>query len=40
MGYSKQLMDQKKISEWLQTAPLTILNFLLTIKISYFLFFT
>ena len=30
----------KKISELLQTASLTILNFLLTIKISYFLFFT
>ena len=28
----------KKISELLQTAPLTILNFLLTIKISYFSF--
>ena len=30
----------KKISELLQTVSLTILNFLLTIKISYFLFFT
>ena len=30
----------KKISELLHTAPLTILNFLLTIKASYFLFFT
>ena len=28
----------KKISKLLQTAPLTILNFLLTIKISYFSF--
>ena len=28
----------KKISELLQTVPLAILNFLLTIKVSYFLF--
>ena len=30
----------KKISELLQTVPLPILNFLLTIKVSYFLFYT
>ena len=30
----------KKISELLRTTPLTILNFLVTIKVGYFLFFT
>ena len=30
----------KKISELLQMAPLTILNILLTVKVSYFLFLT
>ena len=31
---------KRLLSRLLQTAPLTILNFLLTIKVSYFLFFT
>ena len=39
MDYSEQLMV-KKISELLQTAPWRILNFWLTIKVSYFLFST
>ena len=38
MSYSNQWI--KEVSELLQTVLLTILNFLLTIKVSYFLFFT
>ena len=37
-GLFQTMNELKKISELLQTAPLTILNFLLTIKISYFSF--
>ena len=39
-GLFQTIIGLKKISELLLTALLTILNFLLTIKFSYFLFFT
>ena len=38
-GLFQTIKSTEKISELLQTAALTILNFLLTIKVSYFLFF-